>query len=60
VKRISGRPLLSEFKFKLHPLDSHPIADELGVQDQTTRLAFEVEMDFVLEDGRVLWQAAAG
>jgi uncharacterized protein with NAD-binding domain and iron-sulfur cluster len=59
VNRISGRPLLSEFQFKLHHLDSHPVAAELGVADQATRLAFEIEMDFVLEDGRVLWQAPA-
>jgi hypothetical protein len=60
VKRISGRPLLSEFQFRLHRLDSHPVAAELGVENQTTRLAFEIEMDFVLEDGRVLWQAPLG
>jgi hypothetical protein len=57
LKRISGRPLLADFEFTLHELDSHPVAEELGVRSQTTSLAFEVEMDFVLDDGRVLWEA---
>ena len=59
VKRISGRPLLGEFEFTLHHLDSHPVGRELGVQSQVTRLAFEIEMDFVLDDGQVLWQGTA-
>jgi hypothetical protein len=60
LKRISGRPLLAEFEFKLHDLDSHPVRSELGVQSQTTSLAYEVEMDFVLDDGHVLWEAGPG
>ncbi len=55
VKRIRVRPILGDFQFKLHHLDSHPIASELGLQDQPTGLAFEIDMDFVLDDGRVLW-----
>lgn len=55
VKRITGRPLLGDFEFTLHHLDSHPVATELGVESQVTRLAFEIELDFVLNDGRVLW-----
>ncbi|MFL5884889.1 MAG: acetoacetate decarboxylase family protein, partial [Thermoleophilaceae bacterium] len=57
VKRIQGWPLLSEFEVTLHNLDSHPVAAELGVESQTTGLAFQIEMDFVLDDGQVLWQA---
>jgi hypothetical protein len=60
LKRISGRPLLAEFAFTLHPLDSHPVMGELGVRSQATSLAFEIEMDFVLDDGRVLWQGQPG
>jgi hypothetical protein len=56
VKRICGRPLFGDFEFKLHHLDSHPVASELGVQSQVTHLAFEIEMDFVLNDGQVLWE----
>ena len=29
---------------------------QLGIKDQPTSLAFEIRMDFVLEDGRVLWE----
>jgi hypothetical protein len=60
VKRTTGRPLLGDFEFNLHHLDSHPVASELGVQSQVTRLALEIEMDFVLNDGQVLWQGAPG
>jgi uncharacterized protein with NAD-binding domain and iron-sulfur cluster len=60
LKRIKGRPLLTNFRFTLHDLDSHPAAKELGVRSQDTDLAFEVDMDFVLEDGRVLWEAPSG
>ena len=52
-----GRPLLSKFDFALEQLDSHPIGAELGVENQSTRIAFEVKMDFVLQDGDVLWEA---
>ena len=60
LKNIRGRPLIGEFNFTLHHLDSHPLTKELGVECQTTHLAFEIEMDFVLNDGRVLWQGPAG
>ena len=56
LKSISGRPLIGDFDFTLHDLDSHPLTKELGVKCQTTHVAFEIEMDFVLNDGRVLWQ----
>jgi hypothetical protein len=59
LKRITGRPLLSDFEVTIHKLDSHPLADELGLRSQTTGLGFEVEMDFVLEAGTVLWQSPA-
>ena len=59
VNRIVGRPLTSGFEFSLQQLDSHPVAAELGLKDQRTRAAFEIEMDFVLEDGEVLWEAAS-
>jgi uncharacterized protein with NAD-binding domain and iron-sulfur cluster len=57
---IKGCPLLADFEFTLHELDSHPVAKELGVHCQTTSIAFEVEMNFVLDDGHVLWEAPAG
>jgi hypothetical protein len=48
--------LPGEFDLKLHELSSHPIGEKLGIKDQPTSLAFEIRMDFVLEDGRVLWE----
>ena len=57
VRKIEGRPLLSQFKFMLHERDSHPVAEELGLKNQSTRMAVRVEMDFVLENGSVLWEA---
>jgi hypothetical protein len=60
LKRMSGRPLLGEFDVRLHALDSHPIEAELGIRSQTTAMAFEVEMDFVLDEGTVLWRGPGG
>jgi hypothetical protein len=60
VNRIDAAPLLSDFEFTLHHLDSHPVEAELGVASQTTSLGFEIHMDFVLNDGTVLWQAPGG
>ena len=57
VQRIKGRPLLSQFKFTLQQRDSHPVGDELGLDNQSTQAAFEVQMDFVLQEGSVLWEA---
>jgi hypothetical protein len=47
------------FDLTLHALGSHPVTQRLGVQEQPTDIAFEVRMDFVLEDGRVLWEGAS-
>lgn len=57
VKKIAGRRLRTTFDFELEPLDSHPVAAELGVKSQSTPAAFELKMDFVLENGKVLWEA---
>lgn len=60
VKRLVGWPLLGKYDFKLHELDSHPVAKELGVHShQVTPLAFEFDVDFVLNEGQVVWQAPA-
>jgi hypothetical protein len=57
--RFRWARLPGEFELKLHPLNSHDIAGTLGIENQSTDIAFEVRMDFVLEDGRVLWEGAA-
>ena len=58
--RFRWARLPGPFDLKLHTLNSHDIAGALGIEDQSTDIAFEVRMDFVLEDGRVLWESAAG
>ena len=58
VLRLSGRPLLGQHHLKVWHLDSSPVRPELGLVDQTAGMAFKVEMDFVQEPGRVLWDAA--
>jgi uncharacterized protein with NAD-binding domain and iron-sulfur cluster len=40
-----------DWSIELHPLDSHPIGRELGIADQEATLAFDFEMNFVLENG---------
>ncbi len=57
VQRIVGWELLPKFEFTLRNLESHPLATELGVRSQSARLALKMQMDFVLEDGAVMWQA---
>jgi len=57
IKRLTPTPRLEEFYVDVRHLDSHPLARDLGIGSQPTRLAFRVNMDFVLEAGRVLWDA---
>jgi hypothetical protein len=55
VKAIEMSRLQSVFTFELSHLDSHPVAAEIGVGNQSTSRAFEMKMDFTLEDGSVIW-----
>lgn len=55
VLSIRGRPLLREFTLTVAEPDSHPLASELGLRSQSLNLGYEVEMDFLVGDGRVLW-----
>jgi hypothetical protein len=59
ILKMSGRPLLHEWACTIEHLDSHPLREELGLEDQTTRWAFRTKSDFELEQGKVLWDAAA-
>ena len=51
VSRMSTRPAEQDYGLRLKRLDSHPIEQELGLRDQAAELSFEVEVDFVVEDG---------
>jgi uncharacterized protein with NAD-binding domain and iron-sulfur cluster len=54
VTSAKWRPSPHEWQVTVHPLGSHPIADDLGVGTQATRLAFELEMDMVVDPGVVV------
>jgi hypothetical protein len=58
ILRLSGRPLLGEHHLQVWHVNSSPVRQELGLVDQTARLGFKVEMDFVQEPGRILWDSA--
>ena len=55
VERLKGRPLLNDYEVTIDDFDSQGLGKQLGLVDQTTSFAFQVEMDFVVETGRVLW-----
>jgi hypothetical protein len=44
----------------IHPLDSRPLADELGLRSGPVHLADECEIDFLVGGGRVVWDANRG
>ncbi len=58
IERIRGRPRLCEFSLTVERLDSHPVISELGLQTQSLHLGYEIEMDFRVGDGEVLWDAS--
>jgi hypothetical protein len=51
IRRVESQLSQRDWNVKLHRLDSHPIGLELGVTDQRSDLAFDVEIDFVVENG---------
>jgi hypothetical protein len=57
---VSGGLDLHHWAVTVHPLSSHPLEQELGLVSQTTSVAFHVELDFTIEPGRVIWDAARG
>lgn len=59
VRNARARPLLREFALDVAPLDSHPVVTELGLTSQRLSLAYELSMDFVVGDGRVVHDCLA-
>jgi hypothetical protein len=51
VKRSSVRPSPHRWEVTIFPLDSHPIEQEIGVTSQTPLLAFDGELDMVVDNG---------
>jgi hypothetical protein len=57
VKKFSGLPLPVKYHLKLEEVASHPIGQQLGLKSQESAFSFWLRMDFVVEDGKVIWQA---
>jgi hypothetical protein len=51
IRRVESSLSARDWSIQVHPLDSHPIDHELGVGDQDAALAFDIEIDFVVENG---------
>jgi hypothetical protein len=54
IGRVRSTLSNRDWRVDVHPLDSHPIDRELGLADQVAELAFDIEIDFVVEDGHVV------
>jgi hypothetical protein len=57
VSAFHGFELEHPAHFHLETLESHPLACDLGLADQTVRLAFNARFDMRFPAGRVLWEA---
>jgi hypothetical protein len=55
IRRLSARPLGGTYRLEVHPMDSQPLWEELGLASQTIALAYACKMDFDVRDSRVLW-----
>ncbi|WP_028066813.1 hypothetical protein [Solirubrobacter soli] len=55
VRKFSARPLLGQYHLTVHPVYSQPVFDDLGLADQDLDLAYRLEMDFDVQDSKVLW-----
>ena len=47
--------MLREHQLTVHPLDSQPVGNELGLASQRISVSFRVEMDFTVQLGEVIW-----
>ncbi len=54
IGRVRSTLSTRDWRVDVHPLDSHPIDRELGIADQVAQAAFDIEIDFVVEDGHVV------
>ena len=58
TQNVSVAQLHHDFDLKLHHLDSHPLYQELGIEEQRVTLAARMHFDFLIEAGQVRWEAA--
>jgi hypothetical protein len=55
IRRLRAWPLGGTYWLDVHPMNSHPLTEELGLESQAIGLAYRCEMDFDVRDSRVLW-----
>jgi hypothetical protein len=51
IQRVSYSLTERDWSVTVHPLDSHPLDHELGVTSQQAGIAFDMEIDFVVDNG---------
>jgi hypothetical protein len=51
IQRVSYSLTERDWSIAVHPLDSHPLDRELGVTSQQAGIAFDMAIDFVVENG---------
>jgi len=59
VKQVRRIGLLNPHSLVVYPLDSHPLGRQLGLTDQRLSIGFEIDVDFELSNGVVLWDSSA-
>jgi hypothetical protein len=57
ISAFHGVELEHLVHFHLNTVESHPLAGDLGLADQTVRLAFNARFDMRFPAGQVLWEA---
>jgi hypothetical protein len=58
TSNVRAAQLEHDYDLTLHRLDSHPLHDELGLADGRVTLGARLHFDFLIQEGRVLWDAA--
>jgi hypothetical protein len=59
ILRVSNKLVGRDADVTIHQLDSHPIAQELGVTSQRAQIVFDAELDMVVEHGVEVARPAA-
>jgi uncharacterized protein with NAD-binding domain and iron-sulfur cluster len=58
LKQVRKLEFLGTHSLVVYPLDSHPLAAQIGLADQRLNVGYKIDMDFELENGRVLWDSS--
>ena len=51
ILRVSNKLVGRDADVTIHQLDSHPIAQEMGVRSQRAQIVFDAELDMIVEHG---------